>query len=264
MNGSIVKPFICRLAIIILAAISLPLLMTNSYAADSLHFVTEPYPPFNYLENGAPSGPIVKITREVCARMKITCTFELLPWRRAIMLAEQGKANGIFAIINTPDRAKIFYFSTPIVETAYSLYAIDASNFAYHNDSDLAGHTIGVYGPSGASITLDEMVKSAPTAKIAMEIDTFSALRVLSSGGYGDDGLTLANRDVADLAIKSFGIKNLRKVADARKIFYCIAFPKKSMDAQLFKRFEDTLDVLIKDGTVKTILDKSNLKVPVN
>jgi polar amino acid transport system substrate-binding protein len=264
MDGylKIIKSFICRLAMTILAALSLPLWCAASYAADSLHFVTEPFPPFNYDENGVATGPTVKIVREVCTRIKIECTFEILPWRRAIMLAEQGKANGIFAIINTPDRAKIFYFSTPIVETAYSLYAMDASKFAYRTDGDLAGHTIGVYGPSGTSMTLDELVKAAPGAKVVTEIDTFSALRVLSSGGYGDEGLIFSNRDVTDLAIKSFNIKNLRKVADARKILYCIAFSKKSVDAQLFKRFEETLDIIMKDGTVKAILDKSNLKTP--
>lgn len=232
------------------------------HAAESLHFVAEPFPPFNYIENGEAAGPTVKIVRDVCAHIKIECTFEILPWRRAMLLAEQGKANGIFAIINTPERAKVFYFSEPIVETAYSLYALDSSKFAYHTDSDLAGHTIGVYGPSGTSITLEEMAKSASGAKITMEVDTSTALRVLSSGGYGDEGLILSNRDVTDLAIKAASIKNLRKVADARKIFYCIAFGKKSIDAQLFKRFDDALDKMLKDGTVKAILEKSNLKAP--
>lgn len=259
MNGlqKCIKPFARRFAMILLAMTSWSL-----YAAESLHFVSEPFPPFNYLENGEPSGPTVKIVREVCARIKVECTFEILPWRRAMLLAEQGKANGIFSIINTPEREKIFYFSEPMVETAYSLYSLDTSKFTYRNDSDLAGHTIGVYGPSGTSITLEEMVKSASNARIAIEVDTTTALRVLSSGGYGDDGLILSNRDVTDLAIKTANIKHLRKVADARKIFYCIAFGKKSIDAQLFKRFDDALDRMLKDGTAKAILEKNNLKAP--
>jgi polar amino acid transport system substrate-binding protein len=252
-----IKSFVCRLATLLVAIYACPL-----YAAESLHFVAEPFPPFNYLENGEPSGPTVKIVREVCAHIKIECTFEIVPWRRAMLLAEQGKANGIFAIINTPERAKVFYFSEPIVETAYSLYALDTSKFTYHSDADLAGHTIGVYGPSGTSITLTEMVKPAPGAKIAVEVDVFTTLRVLSSGGYGEDGLVLSNRDVTDLAIKNTNIKNLRRVADARKIFYCIAFGKNNIDAQLFKRFDDALDKLLKDGTVKAILEKNNLKAP--
>jgi polar amino acid transport system substrate-binding protein len=247
-----------RLAILLLAA--LPCL---SSAAQTLHFVTEPFPPFNYVEDGVVAGPTAKIVRTVCAQIKIECTFEILPWRRAILLTQQGKVDGIFSIVSTPERTRMFYLSTPFVETAYSLYAIDSNKFVYHNEQDLAGHKIGVYGPTGTSTTLEELVKPVHDVKIAMEIDTLNALRVLSSGGYGDDGLVWSNGDVADITIQKSGIRNLRKVSDVKKIQYSIGFSRQSVDPQLFKHFDDSLNGLIKDGTVKAILEKSNLK-PTN
>ena len=246
---------LARFAFLVFAA--LPFLDAR---AQTLYFVTEDLPPFNYQEGGIAAGPMAAIVQSVCGQMKVTCKIDLLPWRRSILLAEQGKADAVFSIRNSPERAKIFYFSTPVVETAYALYARDSSKFVFHDNQDLKGHTIGVYGPSGTSITLDEQLKSVHGTKTVTEIDNISVLRLLSTGGYGDDGLVFINRDVADFMIQKTGIKNLRKVIDVKKMQYCIAFSKTSITERLFRRFDDTLNLQMRDGTVKAILDKYKLK----
>jgi len=235
-------------------------LTASNVGAETLRFVTESFPPFNYQEEGAASGPMVKIVQSVCGQMKVECKIELLPWRRALLSVEQGEADGIFSLLKVPERARIFHFSTPVIETAYAIYAREGSKFVYRNNQDLAGHTIGVYGPSGTSITLDDLLKSVQGVKTVMEIDNISVLRLLSTGGYGGDGLIFANRDVADFLMRRAGIKNLRKVVDARKIQYSIAFSKVSVSQDLFKRFDDTLNAQIKNGTIKVILEKYDLK----
>lgn len=129
----------------------------NAGTTDTLHFATESLPPFNYEENGAPAGPMLEIIQAACNIAQLTCTAEIMPWRRAIALAENGRVDGVFSILLTESREKKFFLSDPIIRTSYSFFALKASAWEYRTPSDLNGMTIGVYGPSGTSETLQEI-----------------------------------------------------------------------------------------------------------
>ncbi len=58
-------------------------LIPVSSPAEELKFNTQDFAPFNYEIDGVVSGPATDIIRRVCQEMDITCTFKLLPWKRA-------------------------------------------------------------------------------------------------------------------------------------------------------------------------------------
>jgi polar amino acid transport system substrate-binding protein len=247
----------------VIAVIVLSVLYAQADATN-LYFVTESFAPFTYEEGGKAAGPFVAVIQSVCANIKAECRFEVFPWRRALMLAKNGEADGIFTMLNYPERAQEFNLSVPIAESSYALYALQENKFIYKNEQDLAGHTIGVYGPSGTSITLENMVRKIHGANIVLEIDNARALRLLSAGAYGGDGLAMVNHDVAHFIFQNKNITNLREVANVGKAQYCIGFSKKTENPKYRKQFEqfnDELKAQISSGMVKAILDKYGMKL---
>ena len=237
--------------------------VTFAYAKE-LTFVTEQFPPFNYAIAGTSrgAGPMADVVMVVCEKIKARCNISVLPWRRALKMTENGEVDGAFSLLRTTERESAYFFSAMVMETAYSFFADETSTFKYSQPKDLDGFTIGVYGPSGTSMALDELLKSGTTGRVSIEIDNITVLKKLSAGRYGDEKTALAvlNRDVGMHLIKTEGIRGIKPTGDFRKIAYSIGFSRKKVSEAEFIEFNEALKTLIKEGTVKTILSKYGLK----
>ncbi len=66
-------------------------LMPVSSPAEGLKFSTQNFAPFNHEIDRVVSGPAADIIRRVRQEMDITCTFKLLPWKRAKDEVRNGK-----------------------------------------------------------------------------------------------------------------------------------------------------------------------------
>lgn len=231
----------------------------GSVAADNMRFVTEIFPPFSMEEGGKATGPIADIVRQVCQRLKTECVIEVLPWRRAMSMAEKGEVDGIYPSIRNAEREKAFYLGSPIVDTAYSLFAADSSKFVYKQPADLIGYSVGVYGPSGTSKTLEEATQGLTGVMTTIELDNGTVLKKLLGGRYGDKGLGMLNRDVGNYLIKQDGIKGVKVVGDLKKIQYHIGLSRNKLTEQQAAKFNDALKALSSEGKLKAILDKYGL-----
>ena len=65
-------------------------------AAETVHFVTEEFPPFSFSRGGIASGALPEIVNATCGLLQWHCEIEVLPWRRALQQAEDGEVDGIF------------------------------------------------------------------------------------------------------------------------------------------------------------------------
>jgi len=235
--------------------------------AVELKFVTEPLPPYSYEAPGGNkgAGPVAEVIFAVCAKLNTPCSIEVLPWRRALAMAEIGEVDGIFCFLRTPEREKKFYISEMIIDGAYSLFAAESSTFKYTQAKDLDGYTIGAYGPSGTAATLEEVLKSSTSGRAEIDVDNITVLKKLAGGRYGEGGkgLALLNRDVGAYLMKSENISGLKQVGEVRKLAYGIGFSRKKVPEPQFNQFNDTLKQFIKEGKVKAILDKYGMKVAV-
>ena len=119
---------------------------------------------------------MVEILQAVCKDAKLTCTTQIMPWRRALAMAESGQVDGIFSILHGPEKAQNFVLSEPIIRTAYSFFAPKGSGWSYTTPSNLKDMTIGVYGPSSTSITLNALVATGSNTKVVLELSNFDAL----------------------------------------------------------------------------------------
>lgn len=234
------------------------------------HFVTEDFPPFTYpaepSSDNPPSagvsagGPLVEVVQAICARLQQDCTITLYPWRRALQMAEQGQADGIFTLVRSPRREQIFHISRMLVTTRYSVFARTDSSFVFNQPSDLAGRLVGVYGPSGTSFVLSEHLKSVPDVNLHLTADNRRLLRMLQSGRFGKEGLAVLNQDVAWHLIEDEGLSGVREAGEMGPITYGIGLSRKKVSEEQFQIFEQALDQAIIDGTVPTILRRHQLE----
>lgn len=233
------------------------------------HFVTEDFPPFTYpaaaTSDTPPSagvdagGPLVEIVEAVCARLQKECAITLYPWRRAMQMAEQGQAEGIFSLLRSPRREEIFHISRMLVTTRYSVFARTDSSFVFNSPDDLSGRLIGVYGPSGTSFVLSERLESVTDVRVHLTGDNRRLLRMLQSGRFGQEGLAVLNQDVAWHLIDHEGLTGIREAGEMGSMAYGIGLSRQRVSEEDFQAFEQALDQAIADGTVPTILRRYQL-----
>jgi len=236
----------------------------NAALATELRFVTEPLHPFvtESAVTGQVVGPVAEILQAVCDRIHASCSLEVFPWRRAYIMAERGEVDGIIPFFHTVEREKNFYISDMGIESAFSFFTLNASNLKYSQPRDLDGYTVGVYGPSGISSTVETLLKSGSTGKADIAISNVTVLRMLAGGRYGtaDTAVAVLNRDVGLHLLKTEGIQGIKWAGDLQKINYGIGLSRKKVKEEQFHRFNDALRALMLEGKIKMILDRYGLK----
>lgn len=244
----------------VLLSIQTPSLIALAAEAKTppLKFATEPYPPFQYEEAGKPAGPLIEILQAVCSAAEFECTAQIMPMRRTLTTAGSGLLDGISIALRTPEREKSFYLSDDVVRTSLTLFTRENSGFSFHDAQDLNNISIGVYGPSGTSITLGELIKGT-TAQMEVELDNLTALRKLAAGRYGARGAVFINRDVAYVLMKENNIKGIVAAGDAKTIDYAFGLSRTAVSAEQAELFNEKLRMLKRNGTVKKILQKYGL-----
>ncbi len=241
--------------------------------ATELRFVTEDFPPFTYVaaqevragadpsaDGSAAAGPLVEVVLAVCKRLERHCPIAVHPWRRALALAEEGEVDGTFTVIRSPQRDRAFHITRMLVTSRYSVYARDPSPDLYHRPQDMAGRTVGVYGPSGTSFVLSERLREVADVDIQLVADNRRLLRMLAAGRFGEDGMAVANQDVAWHLIEDERLHEIHEVGELQPVSYGIGLSRKRISAAQFHAFEQALDELIADGTVSAILRRHHLE----
>ncbi|HAG79185.1 MULTISPECIES: ABC transporter substrate-binding protein [Stutzerimonas stutzeri subgroup] len=245
-------------------AITAGLALMGNCQADELRFVTEDFPPFTYASATATedraAGPFVEIVAAVCARLRIDCPVQLLPWRRALALAEDGEAQGIFTVIRSPDRERAFHLTRMLVTSRYGVYARSASRFVFHRPEDLAGRSVAVYGPSGTSFVLGQHLAEVGDVTLILEADNRRLLRMLEAGRFGEQGVAVVNQDVAWHLIDQEGHSDIHEAGELQPVSYAIGLSRAAVSEAEFERFNDALEALIADGSVAAILRHHGLE----
>ncbi|WP_082552003.1 ABC transporter substrate-binding protein [Massilia sp. Root351] len=244
----------------LLAVLLSALLPAAALAAPPLTFVMQVFPPFNDVKGGQPVGVFPEVLREVCAAMQTECKLEVYPWRRAYALAQSGMADGILLLLKTPQREQIFHMGAPVIQSSYVLYAQQQNPMRYTGPADLAGYTIGAYGPSGTSYAATDLIQAIPDARLEVEMDNPTALRKLRLGRYGAKGAVFINLDLALHLMKQEGDAGLKQVGEVQKVEYYIGLSRKKMSVRQAELFHATLRQLQRDGTVAAIARKHGLK----
>ena len=129
---------------------------------------------------------------------------------------------------------------------------------------------IGAYGPSGTSITAQELVKNREISghsavKLIIEPSIVESFQQLIIGKYGVNGAVVVNKDVGVALLKKHSIIGPKPAGDISDITYGFGFSKKSPNQEYYRRMVNALVKIQERGEVVEALRWYGLKAsPTN
>lgn len=138
------------------------LLVCLSFTAlgERLRLVTEPWAPYVMVDGQEASGLDYEMTTIVFKRLGIDVQWQFLPWKRCLLMLEQGEADGVLDILKLPERDNLLlYPNEPLSEINWVLFQAKARPHRFERMEDLTGLTVGVspgyqYSPEFDASTL--------------------------------------------------------------------------------------------------------------
>lgn len=100
----------------LLLTLCLSLAPLSAPLAETLHFVTEEYAPFNYSRDGRITGIAVEQVAAITKAAGVDYTIEIMPWARAFALAENQPMNCVFTAGYNRERAGRFAWVNPLLK----------------------------------------------------------------------------------------------------------------------------------------------------
>ncbi|MDR7268445.1 polar amino acid transport system substrate-binding protein [Pelomonas saccharophila] len=212
-----------------------------------VEFGTQLFPPYVVELQERASGPMVDVLNAACRSLGWNCNARIYPWRRAVDLMERAEIDGLFPLLDVPARHERMWMSVPVVDGRYVFFSRRGVDFAYRGPESLAGHEIGVFGPSGTSMTLQDLAAGAQ-AKVRLERDNLVALKMLAAGRYGERGLVFANEQVALWLLASNAMTGLQSSGGAKDIYYVFGLTRRRVSAADSAAFDEALKELCRTG----------------
>jgi polar amino acid transport system substrate-binding protein len=213
-------------------------------------------PPYNYIDNGELAGFEIEFGRELCARMKVTCTFVAQDWDSLIPGLVGHQYDAIMAAMEISDeRRDKIAFSKPYVRMPASFLVNAKSTLHDITPAGLTGKMIGVENGSPEQAFLEDVYKQSEIKRYgSMEEAILDLAEERIDTAIGDkDALVdfLKNRREG---------KCCRLLADAPRdpTYYGegIGIGLRKEDTALRAAFDKAIDAVMADGTFAKIRTK--------
>lgn len=126
-------------------------------ASEEMMFVTEDYPPLNYVENGTIKGISVDILRGVFRQMGSSISSDkirVLPWSRAYETALTRNNTAVFATVRLPEREHLFKWAGPLGSDRKVIFSLPDDPPVITSPGDLNRYRVGVVKNDSAHLQL--------------------------------------------------------------------------------------------------------------
>ncbi|SHH62170.1 ABC transporter substrate-binding protein [Massilia sp. CF038] len=124
----------------------LPLLaVADASPRPRLYVVTELGAPAATLDNGRLAGFAVDKVRQILARAGVEYEIDVLPWKRAYLLAQTRSDACIFSVSRIPERDALFKWVGPTHTTDWTLYGRAGRKYQVTVLEDARKYRIGAY-----------------------------------------------------------------------------------------------------------------------
>lgn len=236
-----------RAAIFLIGAIGLG---SPAAAQQAVTFTTESYPPFSYRDtDGAYRGATVEQVETAMRAAGISFTLEIMPWARAIALAEMQPMHCVFAAARTTEREPRFKWITPLSVDRTFLVRNTLSNVSAHSIEEARQYMIGTH----RSDFTEEILRWLDFPVVDLSTDFAVTLNKLMEQRI--DMMPISESVYETL--KSEG-RPLEKVIQLTRQEFGIAC-NRTMPDQVVKAMQNGLDSVINDGQQDTIRAKYGL-----
>jgi polar amino acid transport system substrate-binding protein len=213
-------------------------------------------PPFNYIDNGELAGFEIELGHELCARMKITCTFVAQDWDSLIPGLMERQYDAIMAAMEISDeRREKIAFTRPYVRMPASFIVNAKSSLHDIAPPALAGKIIGVENGSPEQAFAEDVYKKSEVKRYAsLEEAILDLAEERIDTAIGDKDA------VVDFLKNRREGKCCRLLADApREPIYFgegIGIGLRKEDLVLRAAFDKAIDAVMADGTFAKIRAK--------
>lgn len=231
-------------------SVLMTLVMPASALAEILYVSTEEYPPYNVRDgNGQPAGVYMDQLKIIFERADIQYEATILPWARALALAETSPMHCVAATARTPERENHFKWVSPIHTDRNVLVKLKDRNLSIKTLDDAKAYTVGTQRTDYTETLLKSL--GFPRVDLSADFDTTllklvagridlmpmseSALRKLSRTTFSQTVL---------LTEQSLGMACNPLVPDA-----------------LIDKMQAALNAIIADGTQRRIYEKYGLVI---
>lgn len=227
-----------------------PVAFAQTRAEKNVLYITEQYPPFNFMEDGQLKGIAVDILEKIFEKNATGLTrkdIQLFPWARGYTLTLSSPETMLFSTTRTEQRENLFKWVGPIATNRVVLLALKNRNITISSPDDLKKYRFGVIrGDIGEQLLLQTGVDSSkisPVANVTSNIKMMIAGRI-DAWAYGEI--------VAKWFIKKQGydpgdFETVHVLLEKGDLYY--AFHKDTPDS-LINTFQQALNLLKqkKDG----------------
>lgn len=229
-----------------IAAFLLSMTFAGAACAETIHFTTEDYPPYNFREGGEYRGVGYEQTVSLMKDVKADYTIEMMPWARALQLAESEKTHCVFTTAHIAERDKRFKWVEPLAIDRNVMIANKASGIKPRSIEEARQYVVGT---QRNDYTQDLLERNA-FPKIDLATDLKLTFKKLMSGRI--DLMPISEKYYEDLKAEGNAIEALFILSEQKFSIACnIDFP----DALLVE-MQAGLDKLIADGRQKAIFEK--------
>jgi polar amino acid transport system substrate-binding protein len=241
-----------------LLILSVLLIPVNVSAEKTLIFPNDPWPPFVLGKEGSESteGIGVDLMRAIFNRIDgVSVKIPLVPWKRALNLVEQGKADAIPLLYKTAERELVMDFSDalfPSQDLVWYSKTHFPNGLEWKVTDDFKPYAMGVVTGYNYSKEIDKAINEREIKTVKAK--NVKQLLIMLSGGRVD--VAIANKVVgAALIKKEFKNRNIismkKPVAEDN---YYMAFSKKTSARDLLPKINSVIAELKKEGAIEEII----------
>ncbi|MFT6141641.1 MAG: polar amino acid transport system substrate-binding protein [Psychromonas sp.] len=227
----------------------------NSYSAnDSFRIVTDPWPPYAYIDDGKAVGIDVDIALAVLGNMGIKGVVEMLPWKRSLALVKSLGADAILSAAVTRPRKQFLYFPTEPISTGDTVF------FKRKERDIVANLLVDLYGLKVGAMLGYKYCEELDNSPLLLKASRVASLEQSFNMLLNDHVDILVSVDaVGFYKAKEMGIAaDVSVVSNSR---YCsvgnhLAFAKKPDRENMATRFSEALIQFKKTSEYQEILSK--------
>ncbi|KAA3513333.1 substrate-binding periplasmic protein [Agrobacterium rosae] len=219
-------------------------------SAERLFISTEEYPPYNFRDtDGQPSGVYMDQLKIIFQRTDIDYEATILPWARALALAETKPMHCVVAAARTPGRENQFKWVSPIHTDRNVLVARSGTHMDIKTLDDAKAYTIGTQRTDYT----EAILRSLGFPRIDLSADFDKTLSKLTAG-------RIDLMPMSESALKTMPPGNFVEVVTLSHQILGMAC-NRSVPNALISKMQHALDDLIADGSQRRIYEKYGLVI---
>ena len=205
-------------------------------------------PPYEYLENGMPTGFNIELMQAVADVMGFKVEFKLGPWREVRRDLEQGRVDVLAGMYYSADRGRLIDFSVPHTLVTSGIFVRKDSSIRSYDD--IQGKEIIV---QNGDIIHDSLSQRGLASRIVAVTEAGQVFKLLASGKH--ECAIFPSRLQGEHLVKNLGLANIRIInAELPQLHYCFAVRKGNHE--LLYQLDEGLKILKVNGIYRDIHDK--------